>query len=116
MSDSYHVLHEPFIQLAVQYTGIVISTYRHAAEWQTLSRKTAAQSPGLPAYAIIDWSEGREGREAARPANLPTYAKQRQRCIDTMQDKPRKNHAKSEDIMSTPLRKGGRYVPLGKGI
>ena len=74
----------------------------------------AARSSGLPTYAVEDWSEGRKGRKAARSADLPTYAKQCQRCIDTMQDKPRKNHAKSEDIMSTPLRKRRKVRTSGE--
>ena len=74
---------------------------------------SAARSSGLPAYAVVDWSEGRERKEATRSANPPAYAKQCCRCINDLQDKPGKNHAKSEDIMCTPLRKEGRNAPPG---
>ena len=94
MSDSYHELMSHLFnspsnipKSSYQLTGI---THCRVAN----NSRSAARSSGLPAYAVVDWSEGREGRKAARSTNLPTYAKQRRRCIDTMQDMPRKNHAK----------------------
>ena len=127
MSDSYHELMSHLFnspsniqKSSYQLTGI---THCRVANNST----SAARSSGLPAYAVVDWSEGRKGREAARSADLPTYAKQCRRCIDTMQDKPSKNHANQKDIMSTPLRKkrkvrtsGERHIrkpfPLGLNL
>ena len=116
MSDSYHEL---MSHLFSSPSNIPKSSYQPTGITHCMAAnnsRSAARSSGLPAYAVVDWSEGREGRETTgtRSANLPTYARQRWRCIDTLQEKPRINNAKPEDIMSTPLRKGGRYVLRGK--
>ena len=110
MSDRYHELmshlfNSPsnILKSSYQLTGIMHCRVANDSS-------SAARSSGLPAYAVVDWSEE---REAARFANLPTYATQRRRFIDTIQDK-RKNHASQKDVMSTPLRKRRKVHTSGE--
>ena len=114
MSDSYHELMSHLFnspsnipKSSYQLTGIMHCRVAN-------NSRSATRPLGLPAYAVADWSEGREGREAARSANLPTYTQTTPAVYRHYTRYAQKESRKSEDIMSTPLRKRRKVRTAGE--